>query len=140
MTIVHQPISSSPSSYLLLSAPKIAGLLPAVTATSRAESSDPAALRRTHLDSIAQPLFDIAAQYLEDTANDSAVIAAIARFYSQLVNLKGGIDSQPTPPNIIYRQFRKHRTKEEMDAEIAAMVAASRERLQNDPRFRSFFS
>jgi hypothetical protein len=121
---------------LLLAPPPIRALLPAVTATSQAES-DPAAVRRAHLDAIAEPLLETAAHYLDDTADDTAVIAAIARFYSQLVQFKGAPTS---PPNIIYRQFRKPRTKEEMDAEIAAMVAASRERLQNDPRFRSFFS
>lgn len=135
MDIVHQPILLFPpfvqhTTHLLTSGSKVAGLLPATTASNHPPD------HRSQVNAAAVPLIETAIQFLDGQANETAVLAAFARFYNQIVKSTPADSVQPSPKP-------HYRTREEMDAEIEAMVAASRERLQQlrqDLRSRRFFS
>jgi hypothetical protein len=125
MHIVHQP-------YLLTSGPMIAALLPAVAAAS---CPDQSADHRAQVYAASAAFLETAVQFLDGQVEDTALAVVLAQFYSQMMALKGTpaepIQAPPIP---------RRRTLEEMDAEIAAMVSASRERLRNNPAIRRFFS
>jgi hypothetical protein len=113
MRILHDsaPFSHSLAPEIpLLSAPRIAGLLPATTHSSRQQ-----------VEIAAAPLLDTAERFLEGRADDLALITAFSHFYSQLAKGKS------IPPLNVPRP--QSTMREQMDAEIASMVEASRQRL-----------